>query len=128
MFGLSVGMALACVFVVFIGATVQASIGIGVGMIASPVLALADPDFIPVAILLCVLPLMRNAWAASAVAGWFALFHGFAHGAEMPADATALGYTLGFTLATAGLHCAGIGLGLAIHRLLDRPAVSSPRV
>jgi uncharacterized membrane protein YfcA len=57
MFGLSVGMALACVFVVFIGATVQASIGIGVGMIASPVLALADPDFIPVAILLCILPL-----------------------------------------------------------------------
>lgn len=57
MFGLSVGMALACVSIVFIGATVQASIGIGVGMIASPVLAIADPDFIPVAILLCILPL-----------------------------------------------------------------------
>ncbi|HYN34056.1 MAG TPA: sulfite exporter TauE/SafE family protein [Ilumatobacteraceae bacterium] len=57
MFGLSIGVALACVFVVFIGATVQASIGIGVGLIASPVLAMADPDFIPVAILLCILPL-----------------------------------------------------------------------
>jgi uncharacterized membrane protein YfcA len=57
MFGLSVGMALACVLVVYVGATVQASIGIGVGMIASPVLALADPAFIPVAIVLCILPL-----------------------------------------------------------------------
>lgn len=57
MFGLSVSMALACVFAVYVGATIQASIGIGVGMIASPVLALADPDFIPVTIVLCVLPL-----------------------------------------------------------------------
>jgi uncharacterized protein len=57
MFGLSVGMALACVLAVYVGATVQASIGIGVGMIASPVLALADHAFIPVAIVLCVLPL-----------------------------------------------------------------------
>jgi uncharacterized protein len=57
MFGLPVGMALACVFAVYVGATVQASIGIGVGMIASPVLAMADPAFIPVAIVLCVVPL-----------------------------------------------------------------------
>lgn len=57
MFGLSVGMVAACIFAVYVGATVQASIGIGVGMIASPVLALADPGFIPVAIVLCVLPL-----------------------------------------------------------------------
>ena len=35
----------------------QASIGIGLGMIASPMLLLADPDFIPAAIMLAVLPL-----------------------------------------------------------------------
>jgi uncharacterized protein len=57
MFGLSVAMAIACVLVVYVGATVQASIGIGLGMIASPVLALADTDFIPAAIMLAVLPL-----------------------------------------------------------------------
>jgi uncharacterized protein len=57
MLGLSIGIATACVIVVFIGATVQASIGIGLGMIASPMLALADPDFIPAAIMLAVLPL-----------------------------------------------------------------------
>jgi uncharacterized membrane protein YfcA len=57
MFGLSVGMAIACVAVVYVGSTVQASIGIGLGMIASPMLLLADADFIPAAIMLAVLPL-----------------------------------------------------------------------
>ena len=57
MLGISVGMALACVAVVYLGSTVQASIGIGLGMIASPMLLLADPDFIPAAIMLAVLPL-----------------------------------------------------------------------
>ncbi len=57
MLGLSVAMTIACVATVFIAATVQASIGIGLGMIASPVLLLADPDFIPAAIMLAVLPL-----------------------------------------------------------------------
>jgi uncharacterized membrane protein YfcA len=63
MIGLSIGMALACITIVFIGATVQASIGIGLGMIASPLLLLADPDFIPAAIMLAVLPLtLTIAW------------------------------------------------------------------
>lgn len=57
MFGLSVTMAVACILIVFVGATVQASLGIGLGMIASPVLLLADPDFIPATIMLAVLPL-----------------------------------------------------------------------
>jgi uncharacterized protein len=57
MFGLPLGVAIACILVVYVGATVQASIGIGLGMIASPVLALADTAFIPVAIMLAVVPL-----------------------------------------------------------------------
>ena len=57
MFGLSLWIAFACVGAVYVGATVQASIGIGLGMIASPALALADPAFIPAAIMLAVLPL-----------------------------------------------------------------------
>jgi uncharacterized protein len=63
MFGLSTWMAIACVLVVYLGSTVQASIGIGLGMIASPVLALADPAFIPATIMLAVLPLTVSiAW------------------------------------------------------------------
>jgi urease accessory protein len=40
--------------------------------------------------------------------GGFALFHGFAHGAEMPADVSALQYAAGFVAATALLHAAAI--------------------
>ncbi|MFG1230125.1 HupE/UreJ family protein [Xanthobacter wiegelii] len=54
--------------------------------------------------------------AAMAMVGFFAIFHGHAHGAEMPANASGLAYGLGFMVATAGLHLAGIGLGMAIGR------------
>jgi urease accessory protein len=57
---------------------------------------------------------------AMALAGAFALFHGHAHGAEMPADATALAYGAGFVAATLLLHGAGLGLGLAVRRTADR--------
>jgi urease accessory protein len=52
--------------------------------------------------------------SAMALVGFFAIFHGHAHGAEMPADASGLAYAIGFTLATAILHALGIGLGLGI--------------
>jgi len=42
----------------------------------------------------------------------FGLYHGYAHGAEMPAHASGLAYGLGFLAATAAVHVAGIGLGL----------------
>lgn len=50
--------------------------------------------------------------AAAALVGVFAIFHGHAHGAEMPMDASGLGYAAGFMLATALLHGAGLGLGI----------------
>jgi urease accessory protein len=43
-----------------------------------------------------------------------AIFHGYAHGAEMPSNASGLTYGIGFIFATVGLHLAGIGSGLAI--------------
>ncbi|HEU6449471.1 MAG TPA: HupE/UreJ family protein [Verrucomicrobiae bacterium] len=48
-----------------------------------------------------------------AIIGLFALFHGYAHGAEMPVAASGLSYAIGFLLTTALLHLAGIGLGLS---------------
>lgn len=51
---------------------------------------------------------------AMALVGFFAIFHGYAHGAEMPEDAGGLAYGAGFMLATALLHAAGVGLGLAV--------------
>ena len=49
---------------------------------------------------------------ACCVVGIFALFHGYAHGTELPATADPVGYSVGFVLATGLLHLAGIGLGL----------------
>lgn len=60
--------------------------------------------------------------AAMGLVGAFAVFHGHAHGTEMPMDIAALGYGAGFLLATALLHVVGIGLGLALGRLSRQPA------
>jgi len=54
---------------------------------------------------------------AMAVVGVFAVFHGYAHGAEMPAGAGATAYAAGFLLATALLHAGGITLGFLIGRI-----------
>ena len=51
--------------------------------------------------------------ALAALVGAFAVLHGLAHGAEMPDTASGLTYGLGFLAATAALHAAGIGIGLA---------------
>lgn len=62
--GLPAAGALACVVVVYIGAVMQASTGVGVGILSSPVLLLVDPDFVPACIVLVVLPLTFSvAWA-----------------------------------------------------------------
>lgn len=53
----------------------------------------------------------------------FAVFHGHAHGAEMPALSGAAGYGAGFIAATALLHGIGIALGLGLARLSARPAI-----
>lgn len=55
--------------------------------------------------------------AGAFVIGIFALFHGYAHGAEMPATASGWLYGLGFVLATVSLHLFGLGLGLTAQRL-----------
>jgi urease accessory protein len=54
---------------------------------------------------------------AMALVGLFALVHGHAHGTEGAALASFLSYAAGFVAATAVLHAAGIGLGLALDRL-----------
>jgi urease accessory protein len=57
---------------------------------------------------------------ASALVGVFAIFHGHAHGTEMPADSSGLGYALGFIVATALLHVAGIAAALGVSKLVGK--------
>lgn len=55
---------------------------------------------------------------SGSMVGLFALWHGHAHGTEMPAAASGIDYALGFVLATAALHAIGIAFGLGMQRLM----------
>jgi urease accessory protein len=52
---------------------------------------------------------------AIALVGFFAIFHGHAHGTELPEGASGLLYSVGFVIATGLLHATGIAVGL-VHR------------
>jgi urease accessory protein len=54
-------------------------------------------------------------WAAVTLVGLFAIFHGHAHGTELPPGQSGLLYSLGFVIATGCLHAIGIAIG-AIQR------------
>ncbi|MDM9620633.1 HupE/UreJ family protein [Rhizobium sp. S96] len=64
---------------------------------------------------------------AAGIVGLFAVFHGHAHGAEMPAAAGGIAYAIGFMLATAVLHIAGIALGFIVARIGDRHGMIAVR-
>jgi urease accessory protein len=52
---------------------------------------------------------------AALLVGFFAIFHGYAHGSELPAGQSGLLYSIGFVMATGCLHAIGICIGL-VHR------------
>ncbi|HET6387821.1 HupE/UreJ family protein [Hyphomicrobium sp.] len=54
--------------------------------------------------------------SAALIVASFAVFHGYAHGAEMPVNASALQYALGFIAATAALHMTGMMAAMAANR------------
>jgi urease accessory protein len=54
-------------------------------------------------------------WIAATLVGFFAIFHGHAHGTELPPDESGVLYSMGFVIATGLLHLVGIAIGL-IHR------------
>ena len=54
-------------------------------------------------------------WAMLGV-GFFAIFHGHAHGTEMPKIVTPMVYALGFLLGTAGIHVCGVLVGVISNR------------
>jgi len=54
-------------------------------------------------------------WVAAVLVGFFAIFHGHAHGTELPKSANAMTYAVGFVIATGLLHLSGIALGLLVN-------------
>jgi urease accessory protein len=61
--------------------------------------------------------LKAPAMAGAAAVAVFGLAHGYAHGQELPAGASGLGFAAGFVIATVALHLAGFGLSVAARRL-----------
>jgi urease accessory protein len=53
-------------------------------------------------------------WLAIVLVGAFAIFHGYAHGAELPEATNPLPYVVGFVIATGLLHLIGIAFGLLV--------------
>lgn len=51
-------------------------------------------------------------WVAGTIVSIFAIFHGHAHGTELPRAAAPLTYAVGFVIATGLLHLTGISIGL----------------
>jgi urease accessory protein len=64
--------------------------------------------------LLIALHVRAALWVAALVVGVFAIFHGYAHGRELPEAANPAAYAVGFVTATGLLHLAGIVIGLLV--------------
>ena len=62
-----------------------------------------------------VLAQAKPASGRGGLVGFFAIFHGHAHGTELPAGQSGVLYSVGFVVATGCLHAVGIGIGVA-HR------------
>jgi urease accessory protein len=54
-------------------------------------------------------------WIAALLVGFFAIFHGHAHGSELPPDGNVILFSIGFVVATGLLHLTGIAIGLIHH-------------
>jgi urease accessory protein len=64
--------------------------------------------------LLIVFATKAPLWVAAIVVGAFAIFHGHAHGTELPGAVSPLAYSIGFVISTGLLHLAGILFGEVI--------------
>ena len=69
------------------------------------------------------LGLKPRAWVAVLLVAVFALFHGYAHGQELPSAADPTGYSVGFVLSTGLLHLVGVGVGYLLAQVAGLKAV-----
>lgn len=91
-------------------------VGAALGMLHVPV-PLVEPAILASVValgLLVALAIDLPVSAGVAIIGLFALFHGHAHGTEVPENAAGLDYMAGFAVATALLHGIGIAAALSL--------------
>lgn len=89
------------------------AIGGGIGMAGIPVPPVELGIALSVLVLgsMIVFAVRAPVLLACVVVAMFALFHGYAHGVELPSAADPVGYSAGFVLCTGLLHLVGIALG-----------------
>ena len=90
-------------------------------MAMGAILGMAHVPFLPIEIGIAISVLILGVviatalkapiWLASLIVAVFGLFHGYAHGKELPSAADPVGFSVGFVMATGLLHVAGIGVG-----------------
>ncbi|OAP34872.1 HupE/UreJ family protein [Sinorhizobium americanum] len=108
------GRALWTVPAAFVG---MMTVGFGLALAAVP-LPFVEPAILASVValgLIVAISVRLDVAPAAAIVGIFALFHGHAHGGEL-GSAGAWSFAIGFIAATALLHAAGLGLGIALAR------------
>lgn len=101
------------------------SLGAALGIIGVPIPAV-EAGIAGSAVVLGLLILLAAKfpiWAAGTIVAVFAVFHGYAHGLELPEATNSFAYAAGFVIATGLLHLLGIAFGLLIGWPLGRYAV-----
>jgi urease accessory protein len=101
----------------FMGAMVVGA-GLALAGIALPMVATGIASSVLVLGLLIVFAARLPVAASAILVGAFAVFHGHAHGTELPQAATEALYGIGFALATGTLLAAGLGIGALMHHRL----------
>jgi urease accessory protein len=86
------------------------------GILGLPLLGIEFGIAVSVIVLGSMIALDRRPplWAALLIVSFFAVFHGYAHGAELPGKTGAVAYSAGFVTATGLIHLTGIGIGFVV--------------
>jgi urease accessory protein len=100
-----------------------AGFALGVAGVALPWVEIGIAGSVIVLGALIAFALQPSIALSVAMVGLFALFHGHAHGAALPAHGFALTFGLGFVLATVILHGIGLAVGLLAFRPIGRIAM-----
>jgi urease accessory protein len=98
-------------------ATMTVGAALGFGGVAMPWIEIGIAASVLVLGAMVALKLRPSLAMSLPLIAGFAALHGYAHGVELPADASGLSYGVGFIAATLMLHMVGIGLGLAASRM-----------
>lgn len=99
----------------FVG-TMMAGFAVALAGLGLPLVEPVIAASVVVVGLLALVALQVPTQVGMAMVGFFALFHGYAHGGEL-GSAGALPFCVGFALSTALLHAVGIGIGLGLGRV-----------